>query len=62
MKGLCYVENNDYMPLHANGWYYHNMIQYCLDNNIITHGNIKYEIISSLTIPANYYNEFIDYC
>ena len=38
------------------------MIEYCLNNGIITHDNIKYEIISSLTIPSNYYNEFIEYC
>ena len=54
LKGLYYVESDNYLPLHANGWYYHNMIKYCLDNNIITHDNIKYEIISSLTIPSNY--------
>ena len=61
LKGLYYVESNNYIPLWGNGWCYHNMIKHCLDNNIITHDNIKYEIISSLTIPANYYNEFIDY-
>jgi deoxyadenosine/deoxycytidine kinase len=62
LKGLYYVESDNYIPLHGNGWYYHNMIKYCLDNKIITHDNIKYEVISSLTIPSNYYNEFIDYC
>ena len=56
LKGLYYVESNNYMPLRGNGFYYHNMIKYCLDNSIITHDNIKYEIISSLTIPSNYYN------
>ena len=60
--GLYYVESGNYKPMRGNGWYYHNMIEYCLDNKIITHDNIKYEIISSLTIPANYYNEFIEYC
>jgi hypothetical protein len=62
LKGVYYVESDNYIPLHANGWYYHNMIKYCLDNNIISHDNIKYEVISSLTIPSNYYNEFIEYC
>ena len=61
LKGLYYVESNNYMPLHANGWYCHNMIKYCLDNNIITHDHIKYEVMSSLTIPSNYYYEFIDF-
>ena len=60
--GLYYIESKNYMPLRGNGFYYHNMIKYCLENNIISHDDIKYEIISSLTIPANYYNEFIEYC
>jgi hypothetical protein len=50
------------MPLRGNGWYYHNMVKYYLDNNLITHDNIKYEVISSLTILSSYYNEFIEYC
>ena len=62
LKGLYYVESDNYIPLRGNGWYYHNMIEYCLKNGIITHDNIKYQIISSLTIPSNYYNEFIEYC
>ena len=61
LKGLYYVESNNYRPLKGNDFYYHNMIKHCLDNNIITHENIKYEIISSLTIPSTYYNEFIDF-
>ena len=62
LKGLYYVESDNYLPLRGNGFYYHNMIKYCLDNDIITHDNIKYEVISSLTIPSNYYNEFIEDC
>ena len=62
LNGLYYVESDNYIPLRANGWYYHNMVKYCLDNKIITHDDIKYEVISSLTIPSNYYNEFIEYC
>ena len=60
--GLYYVETDNYFPLRGNGWYYHNMICYCLENNIIKLDNIKYIIKSSLTIKKNYYNKFIDYC
>jgi len=60
--GLYYVESDNYMPLRGNGWYYHNMICYCIENNIIKLDNIKYVIKSSLTIKKNYYNKFIDYC
>jgi hypothetical protein len=60
--GLYYIETNNYFPLRGNGWYYHNMVVYCIDNNIIQYNNIKYVIKSSLTIPRNYYNKFINYC
>ena len=59
--GLFYVETESYLPLRGNGWYYQPMIEYCLLNNIITESNIKYVIYSSLTVPYNYYNEFIKY-
>ena len=60
--GLYYVESDNYMPLRGNGWYYHNMIWYCLENNIIKLDDIKFVIKSSLSLPRNYYNKFIDYC
>ena len=60
--GLYYIESNNYMPLRGNGWYYHNMICYCLENNIIKLDDIKFVIKSSLSLPKHYYNKFIDYC
>ena len=45
LNGLYYVESNNYIPLRCNGWYYHNMVKYCLDNKIIKHDDIKYEVI-----------------
>ena len=62
VPGLYYVESDNYVPLRGNGWYYHNMIVYCLDNNIIKLENIKYVVKSSLSLPKSYYNNFIDYC
>ena len=38
------------------------MLIYCIDNNIIQYNNIKYVIKSSLTIPKDYHNKFINYC
>ena len=61
VPGLYYVESDNYLPLRGNGFYYHNMIWYCLENNIIKLDNIKYVIKSSLSLPRNYYNKFIDY-
>ena len=60
--GIYYVETDNYLPLRGNGWYYYPMIDYCLTNNIIKEENIKYTVQSSMSIPANYFNEFIDYC
>ena len=60
--GIYYVETQAYFPLRGNGWYSLPMINYCLENNIITLENIKYCVQCLVSIPANYYNEFIDYC
>jgi DNA replication protein DnaC len=60
--GIYYVETTAYFPLRGNGWYSLPMIDYCLENNIIELENIKYCVQCLVSIPANYYNEFIDYC
>jgi len=59
--GLYFVETSNYVPMRGNGWYSQPMIEYCLNEKIITDGDIKYVLFSSLTIPANYYNDFVDY-
>jgi 5-methylcytosine-specific restriction enzyme A len=62
IEGLYYIETDSYFPLRGNGWYYHSLVQYCLDNKIITKNNIKYVIYSSSTVKHDYYNDFINYC
>jgi DNA replication protein DnaC len=47
--------------MRGNGWYYNNMIDYALENNIITKNDIKKVIKSSLSIPSTYYNKWIDH-
>ena len=59
--GLYYVETTNYMPFRNNGWYTYPLIEYGLQKNLIKETDIKNVIISSLEIPANYYNTFIDY-
>jgi DNA replication protein DnaC len=59
--GLYYVECDQYFPMRGNGWYSHAMIDYCLSNKLITQFDIKYVLESSLTIPRDYYTEFIKY-
>ena len=60
--GLYYVESDNYMPLRDNSWVYHNMVCYCLENDIIALDNIKYVIKSSLSLKKDYYYKFTDYC
>ena len=59
--GLYYVETLQYFPFRGNGWYNYPLIKYGLDNDLINESEIKYVIVSSLEVPADYYNNFIDY-
>ena len=59
--GLYYVETTNYMPFRNNGWYTYPLIEYGLKENLIKESDIKNVIISSLEVPSNYYNKFIDY-
>ena len=58
--GFYYIETESYYPLRGNGWYSKPMIDYCLENGIITKDNIKYELVSSFNLKAQYFNEFIN--
>jgi len=68
--GIYYIDSNlddnvnitFSLPLNGRGWYSHAMIDYCLENNIITKANIKYVLKSSCYIEANYFNLFIHFC
>ena len=62
VEGLYYIETDNYLPLMGNGWYYHSIVKYCLDNKLITRNQIKYVIKASSTLKHDYYNGFINYC
>jgi hypothetical protein len=62
IEGSYYIETDNYFPLRGNGWYYHSLTSYCLDNSIISRNNIKYVVYASSTLKHNYYNGFIEYC
>lgn len=59
--GMYYVETNNYFPMRGTGWYMHNMVDFCMKEGIIAHENIKYQLLPSLTVPADYFNEFFQY-
>ena len=60
LPGIYYIESKNYFPLRSNGWYYYPMVEYCLENNIISHDNIKYTVQAQLTVKSDYYNHFIE--
>ena len=59
---LYFINTNNYFPARCNGWYYLPMKEYLLEQNIIQEDDIKYCLLSSISIPHNYYNKFIDFC
>ena len=63
-EGLYYIETDNYLPLRGNGWYYHSIVNYCLNpqHNIITRDQIKYVIKASSRLDHDYYNGFVNYC
>ena len=58
--GFYFIECHNMFPLRGNGWYPMPQVEYCLNNGVITKDDIKYQLIPSLTLPANYFREFID--
>ena len=59
--GIYFIQSKK-IPLRNNSWYYKLMVDYCLENNIITHNHIQYTIQAQLTVNSGYYNSFIDKC
>lgn len=56
-----YIESQNTFPLKKNDWYSLPIVQYCLENGIITHDNIKFKLTPSYVIPHNYFVKFIDW-
>ena len=46
--------------MRGNEWFLLPIIVYCLQNGLIKLDNNKYCIQCLITIPSDYYNEFID--
>ena len=59
--GLYFVITDNYVPMRGNGWYSQPMIEYALEQNLIEEHDIKYALYSSISIPKDYYNDFIEY-
>ena len=57
--GLYYIECTAGFPLRGNGFYYQPLVEKALKKKIITHDMIKYELIPSIKLPADTFNELI---
>jgi hypothetical protein len=60
--GLYYIETDNYFPFRGNGWYFHTLTSFGLDNSTISRDNIKFVISASSTLKHNFYNGLIEYC
>ena len=60
VPGMYYTESKNDFSLHNNGQCYKPMVEYCLENNIITLENIKYVVRAHLTVQSDYYTPFIN--
>ena len=59
--GLYFVETTNYFPMRGNRWYHHTIVKYCLEVNIISQADIKFQVVSGLTLKADYFNQFIQF-
>ena len=59
--GFYYIQNtHNTFPLRGNGWYSQPMVEYVLDNQLITTENIVAELIPSNKLDNDYYQKPID--
>lgn len=59
--GYYYVETDNVFPMRKNGFYSRPMIEFCLQENIISKSNIKYEYKPSFAIESDYFKSFVEY-
>lgn len=55
------IDQYKFFPLKFNGWYSYPIVQFCLDEKIITLDHIKYQLLPSLIINHKYFQTFIDF-
>ena len=58
--GFYYVECNNVFPLRKNGFYSQPIIEYCIENKIISKFDIIYQYKPSFTIKADYFKNFVE--
>ena len=58
--GFYYIETDNVMPCHGNGWYADIFVCDALKLNIITHDDIKYQIKSSRMLSPRFFEDFVN--
>ena len=60
--GIYFIESpHSYFPLRGNGWYSHCMVEYCIEIGKIEESAVKHVVYSSLKVPRDYFNGFINF-
>ena len=58
--GYCYIETDNFSPLHGNGSYDAELIECTLNEKIIKKEQIKYKYIPSLVLPIDSFKKFTE--
>ncbi len=59
--GFYFVETKNFFPFKGNGWYDADLVDYGLNNDIITNDDIKFEYKSSQELNSKYFEKFIKF-
>lgn len=59
--GFYYVETYNDFPLRQNGFYSLPMVKYCLEQDIISMEDIKYQLKPSFKIESDYFKSFVEH-
>lgn len=55
--GFYFIETDLFFPCRGNGWYSYALVEYCLENKLITKSNIKYKVLSGIELKGDYFNK-----
>jgi hypothetical protein len=59
-RGFYYVESDNLLPVKGNSWLCVPALEHCLEHKVITMSQIKYVVLSSLGLPADYFHNYVD--
>jgi energy-coupling factor transporter ATP-binding protein EcfA2 len=58
--GRYFIKTTNQFPLRGDGWYYHSMVNYCLENGIISKRDIQFKILCSIELEENHFKSFFE--